>query len=168
MAAAAGARPLGITPYRRTMVQLRTDPPTVAGMPHVTRIDGAMYFKPEAGGKLWLSPHDEVAVPPGDVAPEEIDVAVAIDRLEHTVDWRVLAVERKWAGLRSFVPDRLPVFGFDANREGFFWCAGQGGFGIQTAPAISRLAAAALLRTSPHDSVAGIDSEIYGPGRFAD
>ncbi len=168
VAAAAGARPLGITPYRRTMVQLRTDPPTVAGMPHVTRIDGAMYFKPEAGGKLWLSPHDEVAVPPGDVAPEEIDVAVAIDRLEHTVDWRVLAVERKWAGLRSFVPDRLPVFGFDANREGFFWCAGQGGFGIQTAPAISRLAAAALLRTSPHDSVAGIDSEIYGPGRFAD
>ncbi|QIG79149.1 NAD(P)/FAD-dependent oxidoreductase [Stakelama tenebrarum] len=163
----AGARPIGITAYRRTMVQLRTEPPTAPGMPHVTRFDGAMYFKPEAGGKLWLSPHDESRVPPGDVAPEEIDVATAIDRLEHTVDWRVVALERKWAGLRSFAPDRLPVFGFDPVREGFFWCAGQGGFGIQTAPAAAKLAAASLLGGALDESVSSIDPAIYSAARFA-
>src|SRR5204863_1688 len=77
----------------------------------------------------------------------EIDVALAIDRFEDAVDWRVQAVERKWAGLRSFAPDRLPVYGF--AEPGFFWCAGQGGFGIQTAPAAARLAAALLLGRTP-------------------
>lgn len=166
VASRAGAAPSGIQPYRRTMVQLRTDPPAPAGMPHTLHIGGSFYFKPEAGGKLWLSPADETAVAPCDVQPEEIDVAIAVDRFEGVVDWRVAGLDRKWAGLRSFAPDRLPVYGYDPVVPGFFWCAGQGGFGIQTAPAAARLAAALLLGRTPHASVAGIDPLAYRPGRF--
>lgn len=156
-----GVAPIGIRPYRRTMVQLVTDPPAPAGLPHVVDLSGRFYFKPEAGGRLWLSPHDETPVAPHDVAPEEIDIAIAIDRFEQVVDWRVAKVERRWAGLRSFAPDRLPVYG--AGAPGFFWFAGQGGFGIQTAPAAAALAAALLLG----DAVpAGLDPAAYAPGRF--
>lgn len=162
----AGAVPIGIQPYRRTMVQLRTDPAVPPGVPHVTDISGAFYFKPEAGGRLWLSPHDETPVDPGDVQPEELDVAIAIDRLEQVVDWRVAAVERRWAGLRSFAPDRQPVYGFDPHVPGFFWCAGQGGFGIQTAPAGALLAAALLLERAADPVVAAIDPARYAPDRF--
>ena len=145
------------------MVQLRTDPPAPAGLPHVADIAGRFYFKPEAGGRLWLSPHDETATDPCDAAPEEMDVAVAIDRFEGVVDWRVAAVERRWAGLRSFAPDRQPVYGFAPETPGFFWCAGQGGFGIQTAPAASALAAALILGTAVPE---GLDPGLYAPGRF--
>jgi len=164
VAARAGVAPIGIQPYRRTMVQLRTEPVAPAGMPHVAHIAGSFYFKPEAGGRLWLSPHDEIATPPCDAQPEEIDVAIAIDRFEQAVDWRVAAVEHKWAGLRSFAPDRLPVYGFDPRQPDFFWCAGQGGFGIQTAPAAARLAAALLLGRDP--SLAGVGPARYVPDRF--
>ena len=167
VATRAGVRPIGLQPYRRTMVQLRTDPAAAAGMPHVADIAGRFYFKPEAGGRLWLSPHDETPTDPCDAAPEEIDVAIAIDRLERTVDWRVTQVERRWAGLRTFAPDRLPVYGFDPAHPGFFWCAGQGGFGIQTAPAAARIAAAQLLGVTPDAFVAGIDPGRYSPARFA-
>lgn len=163
----AGVAPVGIQPYRRTMVQIRTEPAPPAGLPLVAHLGGSFYFKPEGGGRLWLSPHDEIATDPCDAAPEEIDVATAIDRFEHVVDWRVAALEHKWAGLRSFAPDRLPVYGFDPNAEGFFWCAGQGGFGIQTAPAAARLAAALLIGRVPEASVAAIDAARYSPARFA-
>lgn len=166
VAAIAGARPLGIQPYRRTMLQLRTDPAPPERCPHVAHIGGSFYFKPEAGGRLWLSPHDEIATDPCDAAPEELDVAIAIDRFEHVVDWRVAALEHKWAGLRSFAPDRLPVYGFDPALEGFFWCAGQGGFGIQTAPAAAKLAAALLLGKPLGAEVAHVDAGRYAPGRF--
>jgi D-arginine dehydrogenase len=156
-----GVAPIGIQPYRRTMVQLRTDPAPPEALPHVTHIAGSFYFKPEAGGRLWLSPHDEIASDPCDAQPEEIDVAIAIDRFEHAVDWRVAALEHKWAGLRSFAHDRLPVYGFAPDAVGFFWCAGQGGFGIQTAPAAASLAAALLLGTTPT-----IDPAPYAPNRF--
>ena len=96
-----------------------------------------------------------------------MDVAIAIDRFEQVVDWRVAAVERKWAGLRSFTPDRLPVYGFSDDAPGFFWCAGQGGFGIQTAPAAAMLAAALLLGRAPDQRVAAIDPQRYAPSRFA-
>ena len=124
------------------------------------------YFKPEAGGRLWLSPHDESACAPSDCAAEEIDVATAIDRLEQAVDWRVERVEHAWAGLRSFAPDRLPVYGFDAGQSAFFWCAGQGGFGIQTAPAAAKLAAALLLGRAPEEMAAHIDPAPYSAARF--
>ena len=135
-------------------------------MPHVADLSGDFYFKPEAGGKLWLSPHDETAVDPADVQPEELDVAIAIDRLEQVVEWTVAAVERKWAGLRSFAPDRLPVYGLDPRVPGLFWCAGQGGFGIQTAPAAAMLAAALLLGRTPDPLVAALDPADYAPDRF--
>jgi D-arginine dehydrogenase len=158
----AGVRPLGIRPFRRTIVQLRLDPPAPPDLPLVIDSNGNFYFKPETGGRIWLSPHDESPCDPCDCAPEELDIAVAIDRLEKVVDWKVLRVERAWAGLRSFAPDRLPVYGFDPNADGFFWCAGQGGFGIQTAPAASALAAALLLGREP-----ALDPSAYRPARFA-
>jgi D-arginine dehydrogenase len=145
VATLAGEHPLGVQPYRRTLAQLRTDPPAPASLPLVIDAAQLFYFKPEPGGRLWLSPHDETPCDPGDSAAEEYDVAVAIDRMEQVVDWQVERVERRWAGLRSFAPDRLPVYGFSASGRGFFWCAGQGGFGIQTAPAAARLAAGLLL-----------------------
>lgn len=163
VAVLAGAAPLGIQPYRRTVAQLATDPPVPAGLPHVADIAGRFYFKPEAGGRLWLSPHDETAMDAHDVAPEEIDVATAIDRFEQVVDWRVTRVERRWAGLRSFAPDRRPVYGFDARVPGFFWFAGQGGFGIQTAPAAAALAAALLVGGA---LPAEIDPQPYAATRF--
>jgi D-arginine dehydrogenase len=161
VAAVAGVPPLGIAPYRRTVVQLAVDPPAPADLPLVMAMDGSFYFKPEAG-RLWLSPHDEVPDEPGDAAPEELDVAVAIDRFERAVAWPIRRVERRWAGLRSFAPDRLPVYGFDPAAPGFFWCAGQGGFGIQTAPAAARLAAGLLLGRDGRE----LDPEPYLPARF--
>ncbi|MDP5278937.1 FAD-binding oxidoreductase [Sphingomonas sp. DG1-23] len=165
VATLAGARPLGIQPYRRTMVQLRTDPAPPPRCPLVAHIGGSFYFKPE-GGRLWLSPHDESPCEPGDAAPEELDVAIAIDRFEQAMDWRVAALEHKWAGLRSFAPDRLPVYGMDTAVEALFWCAGQGGFGIQTAPAAAKMAAAMLLGQAPGAEVAQIDAARYSPRRF--
>ena len=163
VAEAAGVRPVGIRPHRRTLVQLRVDPPAPAALPLVIDARRRFYFKPESGGRLWLSPHDETPCDPCDSAPEEYDVALAIDRLERTVDWRPERVERAWAGLRSFAPDRLPVYGFGEDDRGFFWCVGQGGFGIQTAPAAARLAAALLLG---RDADAPVDPAPYRATRF--
>ena len=162
----AGEQPVGVQPYRRTIVQLRVDPPAPPELPLVIDALGRFYFKPEAGGRLWLSPHDETPCPPCDSAAEEYDVALAIERLQQVVDWRVERVEHSWAGLRSFAPDRLPVYGFSTDRRDFFWCAGQGGFGIQTAPAAAKLAASLLLRISPDPMVAEIDPQPYLAGRF--
>lgn len=165
IAAIAGAQPLGIRPYRRTVAQLRTDPPPPAALPLCLDIAGQFYFRPDSG-KLWLSPHDESPSDPCDAAPEELDVALAIDRFEQVVDWRVQAVEHKWAGLRSFAPDRLPVYGFDSLTPGFFWFAGQGGYGIQTAPAAARLGAQ-LLTGQPRDAMTQmLDVKLYAPERF--
>ncbi|WP_076068623.1 NAD(P)/FAD-dependent oxidoreductase [Sphingomonas montana] len=166
VAAMAGARPIPIAPLRRTMVQLAVSPAPSPALPLVIDIAGTYYMKPDAGGRLWLSPHDETPAPPGDAAPDELDVAVAIDRLQRTVDWTVLARERAWAGLRSFAPDRAPIYGFDTQAAGFFWFAGQGGFGIQTAPAAAMIGAALLTGGDLPDVVAAVDVERYGPGRF--
>lgn len=161
----AGVSRLGIQPYRRTVAQLRTDPAPRDALPLVLEITGEFYFKPE-NGRLWLSPHDETPSEPCDAAPEELDVALAIDRFEKVVDWRIEALERKWAGLRSFAADRLPVFGFDPSCRNFFWFAGQGGFGIQTAPAAARLGAQLLLGRGPDSMTAKIDPAAYSPARF--
>ena len=160
-----GARPLGITPLRRTVVQARTDPAPPISLPLVLDLAGQFYFKPEAG-RLWLSPHDETPSQPCDAAPDELDVALAIDRFEQVVDWRVVGVERKWAGLRSFAPDRRPVYGYDPQQPGLFWCAGQGGYGIQTAPAGARLAAQLLLGQARDAVTAAVDPVLYDPARF--
>ena len=156
-----GIAPLGIAPLRRTVVQLRMGGPVPADLPLVMGFDGSFYFKPE-GGKLWLSPHDESPSAPCDAAPEELDVAIAIDRFEQVLDWPIAALEHKWAGLRSFAPDRLPVYGSDAGEPGFFWFAGQGGFGIQTAPAAADLALGLLLGQAGRAT----DTAPYSPLRF--
>lgn len=166
VASAAGALPLGIRPFRRTVIQLRVDPPAPSTLPLVLDIAGGFYFKPEAGGRIWLSPHDETPSEPCDAAPDELDVAVAIDRFEQAVDWSVVRRERAWAGLRSFAPDRAPVYGFDPRLPRFFWFAGQGGFGIQTAPAAAMIGAALLLGRPMPAPVSTIDSERYSPDRF--
>lgn len=167
VAAACGVGPLGITPLRRTVVQLRCDG-MPADFPLVIDLNGDFYFKPEGTGRVWLTPHDETPDSARDVAPEEIDVAIAIERFETVVDWRIQAVERKWAGLRSFAADRLPVYGFDARAGGrFFWFAGQGGFGIQTAPAAALLGVSLLLDEAKPAPVAAIDEALYAPARLA-
>jgi D-arginine dehydrogenase len=166
VAKACGVAPLGIAPKRRTMVQLKVGRAGLRDLPLVDDADGTFYFKGEADSSVWLSPHDEIPTDPCDAAPEEIDIATAIDRFEKVVDWPVERVERSWAGLRSFAPDRLPVYGFDSAVRGFFWCAGQGGFGIQTSPAASKMAASLLLDEDPHESVARIDPTVFSPGRF--
>ena len=161
------ASPLGIQPLRRTVAQLRTDPPAPADLPLVLDLSGDFYFRPESG-RLWLSPHDETPSEPCDAAPEEMDIALAIDRFESVVDWRIEAVERKWAGLRSFSPDRLPVYGYDPQVPGFFWFAGQGGYGIQTAPAAARLGAQLLVGLPRDDMTEALDVKLYAPDRFAE
>ncbi|WP_109356458.1 FAD-binding oxidoreductase [Sphingorhabdus sp. EL138] len=167
IASLAGALPIEIQPMRRTMVQLHTDPPSAPDMPLVVALDGSFYFKPEAGGSFWLSPHDETPVVASDVAPEEWDVAVAIDRFQSILDVEIKSVNRKWAGLRSFTPDRLPVYGYDPQQPDFFWFAGQGGFGIQTAPAAAKLGKSILLGMEKDAAVKGLDFDLYDPSRFA-
>jgi D-arginine dehydrogenase len=165
IAGLAGVRPIGINPFRRTVAVLRVAPHAPADLPLVLDINGGFYFKPDAG-RLWLSPHDEIPSAPCDAAPEELDVAMAIDRFMAVTDWRIEAVERRWAGLRSFAPDRLPVYGADPEAESFFWFAGQGGFGIQTAPAAARLGAQLLLGQGRDAMTARIDPAMFTPQRF--
>ena len=161
----AGAQPLGITPYRRTVAQLRGEVDAPDDMPLVLDISGSFYFKSD-NGRIWLSPHDETPTTPCDAAPEEIDVALAIDAFENATDWPIAAVERKWAGLRSFAPDRLPIYGADPELPGFLWFAGQGGFGIQTAPAAARLMAQMTLGNERDELTRAIDARVYTPLRF--
>ena len=150
LAALAGLAPLGMVPKRRTALIIR--PPAgmdVTGWPLVDDIDEQFYFRPEAG-LLLCSPADVTPSEPCDAQPEELDIAIAIDRIERALPLGIRRVERSWAGLRTFVEDGSPVVGYDPRAEGFFWLAGQGGYGIQTAPALSHLAAE-LVRKRPLD-----------------
>jgi D-arginine dehydrogenase len=163
VARTAGIMPIGITPYRRTIIELAVEPMAHATLPLVIALDESFYFKPDAG-RIWLSPHDETPSLAIDAAAEEIDVAQAIERFQNVVDWRIIGVEHKWAGLRSFAPDRLPVIGHDPERPEFFWFAGQGGFGIQTAPAAAQLAASLI---EPDISrPAHVEADLYTPNRL--
>ena len=146
VAALAGAAGCGLQPMRRTAVTVDLpDGVDARAWPAVIDADEQFYFKPDAG-RLLLSPADETPMPPCDVQPDEMDVAVCVDRVQRAADLPVRRIARAWAGLRSFVADRTPVVGWDDAVPGFFWLAGQGGYGIQTAPAMGRLAAALLDR----------------------
>ncbi len=138
----AGAKPVGLVPKRRTAMIF--DGPVGSGFerwPLVADVAETWYIKPESG-RLFGSPADETPVPPCDVQPEEIDIATAAHHIEQATTLKVGRLQRKWAGLRSFVADKTLVAGFDDQVEGFFWVAGQGGYGIQTAPAMGALVAA--------------------------
>lgn len=168
LAAMAGVLPIGLTPRRRTAVLVEgADDPAAAASAMTIDIEESFYFKPDAG-LLLLSPADETPSEPCDAQPEEIDVAVAIDRVERATTLKVRKVRAKWAGLRSFVTDRSPVIGFDPHQPGFFWLAGQGGYGIQTAPAMGRLAAALLVgEPAPAELIDfGLDVSQVAPQRL--
>lgn len=169
VATLAGISRLGLVPCRRTAVLVEPPPEmTITDWPFVNDIDELFYFKPEAG-QLFLSPADETPSPPGDVQPEEWDIAAAVDRVEAATTLQIRRLKARWAGLRTFAPDRSPVVGFSSEARGFFWLAGQGGYGIQTAPALSR-AAAALVRglPLPEDlTSAGVRAHEMSPSRFA-
>ena len=164
----AGVEPIGLTPLRRTAILF--DPPGGTDARHwplVIDVDETFYFKPDAGLML-ASPADETPSPPTDAQPDEYDVAVTVDRIETATTLRIGRIPHRWAGLRSFVADRSPVAGFDPAAPGFFWLAGQGGYGFQTAPALARTAAAlALGGDIPADVAAiGLSAARLSPGRL--
>jgi D-arginine dehydrogenase len=168
VASLAGLLPMGLRPCRRTAVLV--DPPSgvsVSRWPFVNDIDDQFYFKPEAGS-LFLSPADETPTQPSDAQPDEWDIATAVARVEAATTLQINHVKARWAGLRTFAPDRTPVVGFSSQAAGFFWLAGQGGYGIQTAPALSRTAAALILGVPlPGDLLtAGVDASLLSPLRF--
>ena len=159
----AGVAGLGLEPRRRTVVQLRVGRTGLRDLPLVTDLHESFYFKGEGDNTIWVCPLDETLADPCDAAPEEIDVATAIDRFERAVDWPVEAVERKWAGLRTFAPDRRMRFGFDPKADHFFWCVGQGGMGIQTAPAASLLCASLIRGEGLPEELEAIDPADFAP-----
>jgi D-arginine dehydrogenase len=166
----AGLPPVGLVPMRRTVLTIAPPPGIDASRwPMTLDIEEDFYFKPDAG-RLLVSPADETPVPPSDVQPDELDIAIAIDRLMRATTIEVQRVERKWAGLRSFVPDKTTVNGFDPLADGFFWLAGQGGYGIQTAEAMARCAASLIgAGVLPADvRAAGLDAATLSPARFRD
>jgi D-arginine dehydrogenase len=156
-----GVAGLGLEPRRRTVVQLRVGRSGLRNVPFVTDLHQSFYFKGEGDSSVWVCPLDETLSDACDAAPDEMDVATAIDRFSKAVDWPVEAVEHKWAGLRTFAPDRRMKFGFDPDAANFFWCVGQGGMGIQTAPAASLLCAALVLGEDV--TLEGIDPADFAP-----
>ncbi|SVE10407.1 uncharacterized protein METZ01_LOCUS463261, partial [marine metagenome] len=142
LAEMAGAERVGLVPKRRTAI-LFQGPVHIpfCEWPAFIDADEEFYARPESGA-LMGSPADETPMEPCDVQPEELDIAIAVDRLQRATTLEIKHISRSWAGLRSFVADKSPVVGFDPQIEGFFWLAGQGGYGIQTAPSIGRVSAA--------------------------
>jgi len=165
----AGVRPIGLQPLRRTVVLLRAPAGyDIARWPMVIDVEEEFYFKPDAG-RLLLSPANEDPMAPCDALPDDIDVAIAVDRFENATSMRIDRVGHSWAGLRSFVADRSPVAGYDSHAPGFFWLAGQGGYGIQMAPALAR-AAAALVAGEPLPADIkdqGVSEQALSPARLA-
>ena len=168
VAGLAGLPPIGLVPKRRTAL-IVASPPGIdnRAWPLTIDIGETVYFKPESG-RLLVSPADQTPVPPGDVQPEELDVAVAIERLGEATTIAVRRVERKWAGLRSFVADKTPVVGFDPLADGFFWLAGQGGYGIQTAEGIACSAAMRVAEGRLPAEIArlGLEAAVLSPARL--
>jgi D-arginine dehydrogenase len=168
LAALAGVRQIGLTPLRRTA--FIADPPdgfTVTGWPMVADVTETFYFKPESGG-LLISPADTTPVPPGDVRPDDLDVAVAAARVEEATTLVIRHVRHAWAGLRSRVPDDSPVVGPAPDTAGFIWLAGLSGYGVQTAPAVGRIAAALATSGSCPECCAenGVDPADLAPERL--
>ena len=168
VAGLAGLPPIGLVPKRRTVLTVAVPPAIDAhAWPMTLDVAESFYFKPDAG-RLLVSPADETPMPPCDVQPDELDIAIAIDRLTRATTIEVARIERKWAGLRSFVADKTTVCGFDPLADGFFWLAGQGGYGIQTADAMARCASSLIDDEGlPADIAAkGLAAAALSPARF--
>ena len=164
--ALAGAMTIGLTPMRRTAF-------TVPGNDHwsdwplICNVDNEFYVRPD-GGQLLCSLAEETPTEPCDARPEQIDIALAIDRINTHTTLNIRVVRSSWTGLRSFVADRAMVIGFDAVAPGFFWLAGQGGTGIQTAPAAGELTAALIVSGEPPERLLefGVDAGALSPRRL--
>ncbi len=164
VAGLAGVRPLGLEPKRRTIITFDAPPGTALdGLPFAKTVGDELYFALESG-RLFASPMDEVPSEPCDAQPDDYEVALAAFRMEERTRVKVERIHSKWAGLRTFAPDRHPVAGFAPDAEGFFWLAGQGGFGLQTSPAMARITAA-LVGGGPCP-VVDVTGEELSPARF--
>ena len=164
----AGLGDLGLTPMRRTAARIQPTPHEgLDDWPFVIDVDERFYFKPDAGG-LMLSPADETPCEACDAQAEELDIAIAVDAFEQATTEQVRRVAHRWAGLRTFTPDRIPVVGADPREPAFFWLAGQGGYGIQTAPALGAAAAGLLTAGELPEALLtqGVRAEDLGPGRL--
>ncbi|TFI59698.1 FAD-binding oxidoreductase [Sphingomonas parva] len=162
MAALAGVAPIGLQPKRRTIIVV--DPPAgtdVSAWPFVHSAGGDFYMLPEAG-QILVSPVDEVEDDPCDARPEDYDVALAAHQLEQYTTLPVPRIAHRWAGLRSFVADRVPTAGFDREAPGFFWLVGQGGYGLQTAPAMAAIVEALITGSAWPE---GLDALGVGPAQ---
>jgi D-arginine dehydrogenase len=160
----AGVQPLGLEPKRRTIITFDAPPGTqLDGLQFAKTVGDELYFAPESG-RLFASPMDEVPSDPCDAQPDEQEVALAAWRMEERTVIKVERIHSRWAGLRTFAPDRHPVAGFAPDADGFFWLAGQGGFGLQTSPAMAAIAESLIAGT--RWPVAEVSSEELGPARF--
>jgi D-arginine dehydrogenase len=160
----AGVAALGLVPCRRTAAIIDPGPYQVTNWPMVQSAAHEWYIRPEARSKLMVTPCDETPMHPHDVQPDELDVAIGIDRMQQALDIPVQRVEHAWAGLRTFSPDRSLAFGWERSVPGFFWCVGQGGYGIQTAPAAGLLVADMIAGRDA--GAAGVVVEAVNPMRF--
>jgi D-arginine dehydrogenase len=167
IAVMAGVTPLGLQPKRRTIIVF--DPPAdtdARRWPFIKTAVDEFYMVPQ-GNRLIASPTDEIDSDPCDAQPEDYDLALAAWRVEQYTMMTVPRIAHKWAGLRTFAPDRMPVAGYAPDAPGFFWLAGQGGFGLQTAPAMAAIAEALVTGTAWPDGLAalGVLPENVMPGR---
>lgn len=168
LARMAGACAVGLAPKRRTIAVVAAPPGMITtDLPMVVDIEEQFYLKPETG-RLLISPADETPSPPCDAQPDEYDIAVCVDRIETAFDLQVGRIGNKWSGLRSFLADKEPAVGFDPHVPGFFWLAGQGGYGIQSAPATACLAAALVLGDPVPDALLAqnVSTAALSPGRL--
>lgn len=164
IAALAGVRQIGLKPKRRTIITF--DAPAeadLARLPFAKTVGDELYFAPESG-RLFASPMDEVPSDPCDSQPDEYEVALAAFRVEERTVMKVGRIHSRWAGLRTFAPDRHPAVGFAPDADGFFWLAGQGGFGLQTSPAVAA-ACASLIADTPWP-LPDVCPEALSPVRF--
>jgi D-arginine dehydrogenase len=169
VAVMAGRKPAGLQPKRRSIAVVPgPEGADIMDWPLVGDVGETWYCKPQSG-KLLISPADATPVDPHDAYADDMALAEGIDRFGQAVDYEVTRVERTWGGLRSFVPDGNPVVGYDGKQDGFFWLIGQGGYGIQSSPALSRLAAALVRGDDPPQDIMdeGLVLDEISPLRFA-
>ena len=169
LAVRAGVKRKALQPYRRTAITF--DPPAgldVRSWPMTFDCAETWYFKNESG-RVMVSPVDKTPTDACDAAPDELDIATAVDRIERATTMRVARIHSKWAGLRTFAPDEQPVIGPDPDEPSFIWLAGQGGNGVMGAPAAAELAAALATGSTIPDHLGrcGIDLESVSPARFS-
>ncbi len=167
----AGISPVGLTPKRRTVIVVDSnqfDGVNFDELPFVIVEPDYIYFQQFGVGQLMVSPIDQTPSPPCDAQPEELDKAITVARFEEVSTLAVRRIDHSWAGLRTFSQDGDPVIGWEPEQPGFFWLAGQGGYGIFTSPAIGRYAASLISGTAlpSNYQACGYPFETLSPERF--